>query len=436
MRRNFIFLLLFQTISTVALSQKNNEKKTDGKDMPLTVNFENGKNGRDTIFSNSSQAYYTAKIKIAKQDVDTKPKIIFSINAKQSNVKDLMIPTKMEYVAEDKSKDAEVEFKVAFTRDAKNDRTLVFNVVAKDGNDTLSLNKDGDKSTSLEVYIKPYGELENSDNEYWLFVGTNFDLLDGIKANDLYFRGSFLIPLNNQNPKRDQLYITFEKNRFFSEKDSLYRINFIDRIYKPRQGDSITIVNGQYNSFRETITENLGFSLNYLRNTSANPSERYNFYLMGGLYMDHQNKKIKYSNHSILSDTTTFLRNNDSDYIFRPLLVESRTQSWNFNMYAGFMYIHSGTSVNLKAFLQAGTNYLWYPASSIRTSTSETTRYEKLKDVYMRFHLDATLIESPGVSFGAEVYYRRKQMPLFNFTLTKVFDYRQIKNFFGKVPAQ
>lgn len=420
MRKHITLFFLLITIEGLAQNDKS-----------LTVSFEKLK---DTIHTSSSQSYYITKIKIPKQTAFSKPTILFSVDPDKTNVKDLMLPTELTHKITDTSKDSEVTFKVAFTRDTKNDRTLVFRVKAKDekGND---IKLTDDKSTTAEIYVKPFGELENNDNEYWFFVGTNVDLLDGVKAKDLYFRGSFLIPLSNNEPRKHQFYITFEKNRFFRERDSLYRIPFSDIVFKPGQPDSITVARGQYNSFREIVTENLGFSFSYLRNIMK-PSNNYNFYAMAGFYIDYQTNTYNYTNHSILSDTSTHLRKKDSSYIFRPLLTKDRTNSWNSNLYLGFMYIHSGSSVNLKTFLQSGLNILRYPSSRIKTSTTEMTKYNTNKNLYIRFHIDATLVESPGVSLGGEVYLRAGEMPLFNFTITKVIDYRQIKTLFSKTPSQ
>jgi hypothetical protein len=394
---------------------------------------------KDTIDSNADKGSYTAKFSIPKAALKPKSTITFSINKAITDVTGLNVPVDSVYIAEDSTKNQEATYTVTFNRDHKNDKKLSFNVSIKNPDGTV-YKSSGSNFQKLDVHIRSYRNFEKTDNEYWIFIGTNFDLLDGVKANDLYFKGSFLVPIDSSNPKKHQLYISFEKNRFFSDRDSLTRVRLTDVRPIPGNPDSLTMVQGYYNTFRETITENLGFSLSYIKNlksfsnTSARADNQYNLYLMAGFYIDHQTRILKYTNHSIQADSITVVR--DSNYRFTPLASEHKSVSWNNNLYFGLMYIHSGTSVNLKTFMQVGANFNYFPAQARVSGLSESITYSQRTSLYTRFHLDATLLESPGLSFGAEVYLRRGLMPLFNFTATKVFDLRQLKTLFSKLPSQ
>ena len=388
---------------------------------------------KDTVDSDVDKGSYTAKVNIPKGSLKAKSIITFAINKSKTDVTELNVPFESTYTIKDATKDEEASYKVAFNRDNNNDRKLSFEITVKDPEGNVFKLPEKVNST-LDVQIRSHRDFEKTDNEYWVFVGTNFDLLDGVKARDLYFRGSFLVPLNNSNPKKSQFYITFEKNRFFSERDSLSRIRLTDVLPMMNKPDSMRLVQGYYNTFRETVTENIGFSLSHIANFKAKPEGQYNFYFMSGIYIDYQTRTSKYTNHSIQADTTTIRK--DTGYHFTPLASQSKSQSWNTNFYVGAMYIHSGTSVNLKTFLQVGVNFNNFPSFSRISGLNQSTEYTQNKAFYTRFHLDATLLESPGLSFGAEVYLRKGLMPLFNFTAAKVFDLRQLKTLFSKLPSQ
>ena len=86
----------------------------------------------------------------------------------------------------------------------------------------------GEEKNAVKGEPKPDSEAgeikDTSENgyEFWLFTGTNLDLIDGVKTKDLYFKGSYLTNLKNrQKFTKHWIYFTFGKNRYVSDQDTI-----------------------------------------------------------------------------------------------------------------------------------------------------------------------------------------------------------------------
>jgi hypothetical protein len=154
---------------------------------------------------------------------------------------------------------------------------------------------------------------------------------------------------------------------------------------------------------------------------------------MTGMYIDYQRIKTEFENINLVSDTIKMARRDfRGRFPVLPLLSKSRETQWNVNAYVGAMYITTGKYINFKTFFNIGYNRLSY---SLVSSVREVAVSGGHSNLFIRFHTDATLLASPGVSIGLESYMRAGQPPLFNFTFTKVIDIRQIGGLFSKVPS-
>jgi hypothetical protein len=379
----------------------------------------------------------TVKVIIPKQPKFHKSRVTVSVDVAKSTLplSDIRFPpTNVSTITTDSTKNDTVSMTFTINRtEKKHEKVIVLKLIAQDSNGVKLELPDSATTWTLSYTPSNGDSLRNNNNEYWFFTGTNIDLLDGFKPKELYFKGSFLFPIYPKDPKKDLLYLTFEKNRYFNERDSLYRIPLSDRVFVAGQPDTLmTMVRGQYNSWREVVTENVALNLAYLWNFDRTPKTNYNFYGVGGFSVDYQTVKTSYEHMNIVSDTQVVRRR---DTIVRPLLTRDKFQQWGASFYTGLMFIHSGEDVNLKVFWHSGINIFHSPASRVRNSTTEFVKYQTTKRLYSRIRLDATLVASPGISIGGEMFFRSGEKPLFNFTVSKVFDYRQIASLFGKMPS-
>lgn len=425
--RKILQILVFTFLSMSVFSQ-----------VKLKAYFENK---IDTIKSDTRKEITLAcKVIIPMQDSFTDARIEISVGENEiwpDNSK-IYLPSDRS-IKVDNSKDTLFKtFDIKVPRDKKDDRIVILKLTGYDkAGKSLTL---VDSNIVYRLYIKPIvsdtlSEANKQGYEFWFFTGTNLDLLDGVKLKELYFKGSCLINFKNgEKSTRSWSYFTFGKNRFFSDKDSLSRIPFSDMIQTATPGDSITIARGYYSSFRETVTDNIFSSIDYLINIKELSSEDSKFFLNCGLYFGLQTLKTSYNNHDIISDTNIYLRKLDSSYIFRPLLSESKIRQANFNLSVGFMHILSTDKINIKTHFTGGINIFDYPYSIVKSSINEYDIYKREMKPYIQIRLESTVL-NPGLSIGFETFIRQGQIPLFNVSLTKVLDIQQISSLFGKVPT-
>jgi hypothetical protein len=423
--KNYLFTLILAIISFNATSQEKAKAFFERK--------------TDTLYSDTKkEVSQSFKIIVPKQDKLKDAKIDFSVQENDMNPTGIFLPTNKTITVGSSQDTIKKDLTVKFQRDSKDDRMLILKINASD--------KDGktidllDSNITYKIYIKPQSldtlkDASKTGYEFWVFTGTNLDLLDGVKLRELYFKGSYLINFKrNDTSTRSWMFLTFGKNRFFSDRDSLSRIPFSDVIPKPTPGDSITIVNGYYNSFRNTLTDNIFASIDYLYNVKNMSSDKSIFFINGGFYFGLQTLKTSSENSGIVSDTNTYLRKPDSTYTFRPLGGQSKIRQFNYNISLGFTHILSTKKINIKSHLTTGINIFNYPYSVVRSSTNEYAYYKNEKKLFFQLRIDATVL-NPGISIGFETFIRKGQIPLFNVSLTKVLDIEQLSSLFSKVPT-
>ena len=101
---------------------------------------------------------------------------------------------------------------MTFTLDEFRERLLEFSLKAYDKEDKEVEITGG--SNSFKLFIKPQEELSSIDStgyEFWLFTGTNLDMLDGAKSEELYFEGSYFLNLGKGKKRNKYLYFTLGK---------------------------------------------------------------------------------------------------------------------------------------------------------------------------------------------------------------------------------
>jgi hypothetical protein len=239
----------------------------------------------DTLYSDTKkETSQSFKIIVPKQEKFKDAKIEFTIEESDISPSHVFLPNERTIKIGSSEDTIKKDFSVKFQRSPKDDRLLILKLSATDKNGKIiSL---ADSNIIYKIYIKPQSldslkDASRKGYEFWLFTGTNLDLLDGAKLKELYLKGSYLVNFKKGAcSTRSWMFMTFGKNRFFSERDSLSRIAFSDIILKPTPGDSITIANGYYNSFRETVTDNIFASVDFFIILRISHQKNRNFLLM------------------------------------------------------------------------------------------------------------------------------------------------------------
>jgi hypothetical protein len=396
------------------------------------------KTTKDTILA-SGPREFTQKVTIVvpPQNNLKDAKIHFSIleSGLQPPLTEIYLPADRSFKVVQSADTIFKDFYIKHKRNSVDDRIIKIKLSATDvDNKPVELI---DSNLTYSLYIKPYrgdtlSDQKKNGYEFWFFTGTNVDLLDGVKLKELYFKGTYLFNVGKKNKTyRNSIYITFGKNRYFTERDSTSRNNFYDRVFKANDGDSITIANGYYKNYRTTSTDNIFASVHYLLKIADLSTEESNFYLNFGFLSSLQTITTKYNNIVIVADTATFLRTGSFD-TFRPLPVNMKQRQLSSDISVGITHILSTDKVNVKTFLSGGISFFNYPYVVRERDTENFAERRSEIKAFGQIRLDATVLD-PGISIGFETYIRQKQIPLFNVSITKVLDFQKLKGLFSKV---
>ena len=365
------------------------------------------------------------------QDAIKDGKISIEIDKQNSTVSlsKIKIPFATEFELDSLTEKHEFTYSIILPRDEKDDKVLVIvlHVTNKKGVEIKELSK------KLIFYIKPYTAdtlRSNRNYELWFLTGTNFDLFDGVKAQEFFFRANTLFKIS------DNLFgqFAFYKNRSFSIDTSSASLAF-SGVKRPGLGDSsYTLSTGHYRRTTKQTVDPVALQFDMMKKIT-NDSES-NFFVTTGF--EFASTAVTINNTYDYIDTTLFLKtsrpdtvkgyNNSGTTIFPPSF-SYRKPNWNLNV--GFMWILDQEEVNIKAQLTAGfSRYLRLSSySQVRGTGTEEYVFTNQRALYMQFRTFATY-KQLGLSFGLEALMRVGEIPSFNFTLSKAFDIKGfIKNF-------
>lgn len=102
------------------------------------------------------------------------------------------------------------------------DRIILLDIEVKKDTSTIDISDQylvNKIPSQLEIKVESYEESLDG-YEYLAYVGTNFDLVEGIRAKDLFFAGNILSKPNRFNKKSVGFYLSLYGNRAFTQVDS------------------------------------------------------------------------------------------------------------------------------------------------------------------------------------------------------------------------
>lgn len=319
-------------------------------------------------------------------------------------------------------------------RDSLDDKTVVLTISAK--------NSKGFVVSGLEkkfvIYIKPLVPDTLSSNgkyEWWFHAGTNFDVFDGVKAQEFFFRANVFFRIS------DKFYgqTAFYKNRYFGDgQNNDENLNF-NTVKRPVGfGDSLTVLtSGRYKRTTKQTTDPLAWQLDLLYKIKEDQNS--SFFLSGG--WDISTTTVRVENSYTYLDTTFRVQTSRPDTIRGannfgttnfPGSLKYQKPAYNFNI--GFMWIYNDDTVNIKSQLTAGMSSFTNLTYVEETRNYIRYNFEGKVSPYLQMRIIGTY-KPLGVSFGMESFIRKAEYPAFNFTLSKAFDLRKLVSNFTPVSA-
>ena len=300
---------------------------------------------------------------------------------------------------------------------------------------------EGKNKTEVTLTIMPADEKLHTYN-YLGYVGTNFDLVDGVQAKNLFFATNIFIPENRKWGFNISLY----GNRTMTKTDTAKQTSFESKIIKINN-DSIARYFDTAMKVTSRVSDNIGASFNPLiplKFLSDGPlkiyyAPQFEFVwrrtTIENSYQNSRTNKID-SSKSRLPANTAFP------------IVTPLSSKVDFNVYdvylgfAAFMLRYETDDISIRLSSSVGLNLNYVPLGALsNTNTVGTVNavyptYLKQKRV---FYFGRLWITEPytGLTLGAEVsnYFgstevnglkMSKGLPNYNVTLSKAFDLKNL----------
>lgn len=373
----------------------------------------------------------TDKHNIIKQDSILKGKLVVEVDRKNSTLlasaalaASVKLPLNNEFDLDSLKQQKEFTYAVSVPRDLQDDKTLVLLLHVKN-----AAGKEIDSPfKKLVIYIKPFAEdslTQGRNYELWFLTGTNFDLFDGVKAQEFFFRSNAFFKISGNFYGQ----VAFYKNRYYTLDTSSGSLPF-SSIQRPTLGDSLyTMTSGNYRRTTKQTIDPLALQLDVLYKLTDHTES--NFFVTAGL--DYSTIAVSINNKYEVLDTSFYLRtsrpdtvkgyNNYGTTVF-PQSISYKKPNYNLNL--GFMWILNEDDVNIKTHLTAGvSSYATLVSYYQSRGSGMIYNYESRKDIYLQMRMYATY-KPFGICFGMESFIRKTEVPAFNFTLSKAFDLKKL----------
>ncbi|RUT67860.1 hypothetical protein D0817_24290 [Flavobacterium cupreum] len=395
----------------------------------------------DTISSDSQKEIsVTFNVHVPKQSSFEGTKVYWSIIPTDVSLKDseIFLPSNREIIVS-KTSDFFKPFTIKIQRSNTLDRIIKIKLSAKKDNADVPI--ESDLLTEYIIYIKPIAEGEvkalqkKKDYELWLLTGTNLDLIDGIKAEDLYFKANYLANIKSGSKStRSWINVDFGRNRYFNSIDSLGGISFVQRLPSVSP-DTIRQVVGEYKTVKKVETNNTFVDIYYMYQIRKLSSETSKLFFTLGLSLNSQTVKTTYNNSITATDTISFAVGQQVPRQTFPMYRNSSLKQNYKGIGYGIVYVLDEEKINVKTSLIAGWNTFTYPIY-IRYNGDAVVEehYKSDPKAFMRFRFEGTVL-NPGLSLGFETFLRAGENPIYNVTLTKTIEFEQLASLFGPLPT-
>jgi hypothetical protein len=288
------------------------------------------------------------------------------------------------------------------------------------------------------------GNEKVSDYNYMGYIGTNFDLIEGVKAKNVFFAVNIL-----SKPKKDRdkigFYISLYGNRTLSRNDSIKNILREYRVYDSIvDNQTVKFSQRQLYDYSKTVNiDNLGayfsplfkvWNLSSLDNATqlfVCPSLEF---IWRRVAIVNRISNIRNETPYLVPGSTT-----NSTLPINKTLKSYQFNSYDFNLGAGFWLIHENQKMSVRLNMNMGWLRSFAPniedTLAIESSVL-TTDYKKTGDIFYTGKLWITE-SSTGITLQAEILNTlTTPNPFYGVTLSKAFDFEKLGSFFKPITSR
>jgi hypothetical protein len=329
---------------------------------------------------------------------------------------------------EDRAREIHLDLKISSTNDPK-----LQNILNDNNNPGLVIKVDAvEKDTALNQY------------NYLAYIGTNFDLVDGIKAKNLFFATNiYKLPKSNDEAKNDVGFnLTLYGNRTLTTTDNLGPKVYDATYVKIPGKDSARVHRNQGTLVETRVSDNLGAAFSPMFNlwNLANSNRTFQLLYAPQIEFIWRRYTITRTYSDIVKlDSARVIRWRGSD-IFELTppneVIHSNNYDVNLGLLGAFL---SHETKNISLRFQAAGGYSFRYTSQRQTGLNSLTgatesSFKKQGDWFFGARLWITEAIS-GITLGAEVSNRifRNYEPFYNVTLSKALSFNNIGSIFSPV---
>lgn len=432
MKKNLTLLFTSFLISTISVAQQT-----------MRITFDKVK---DTISRKETDIIYPVMIK-SKADavkIATDSLHLYTLTVKSNDEKSTLPKSAYKLAFNSITLDklpADYTFFVTLNKDvdADKDRHLFLKLeVIREGKEVDVNVSDTNRVFDLVV------EATNSPNKYnyLAYVGTNFDLIDGVQPKNLFFATNLFAPPQRKS-KGFGFNITLYGNRTITATDTSGRYNYASKIVAIN-GDSARTYYENALRTVSRVSDNLGASFSPLIRIGSkmgNVNRATQLYYAPQFEFIWRRTKV----------TTTYSDNKLVDSTDRPnrtirgtLVLNPSNETIPFNVYdiylgvIGALLKHENNNISIRVQSSLGLNFS-YAAMSSNVKTILNTLYERKWNIF--FYTRAWITEPiSGITFGAEVsnnfIKKDSYQPYYNVTFSKAINLNVLGAIFQPISSR
>lgn len=318
------------------------------------------------------------------------------------------------------------------------DRHLFLNLEITKGGKKVGINLPRSNST-LHITVQSFKALNKYN--YLGYIGTNFDLIDGVKARDLFFAVNLFVP-PLQKTQKFGFVLTLYGNRTISLTDTSGRVSYTSKIIG-LPGDSARSYREEALRTVTRVSDNLGATfipLFKLGQVSKSEQNTQLYYAPQFEFIWRRTKITTSYKDKVLLDST--------DRANRPisgtLILTPTNETIPLNIYdvylglAGLMLNHENDFISIRIQSSLGFNISYTANSSRDIRILDKPSYQRAWDPF--FYARAWVTEPiSGLTFGAEVsntFLRGNYRPYYNVTLSKAINLNALGAIFQPVTSR
>ncbi len=308
--------------------------------------------------------------------------------------------------------------------------------IYKDGVIANLLNNGKDKT--LSVLVSP-STPDLKGYEYLGYLGTNFDLVEGIQTKDLFFAANILNSPERTIKKNVGFYLSIYGNRAISRSDSTSVIRTSSAPIDTISDNVIRVIEQTGRALETQTTDNLGAYISPLFQWPFKKRENSNtrLYLAPSLEFVYRRTRLTTSplNISRTDTISTSINPNEIEgRERRPRSTFGSSQTINeysFNAGIGLFLAHENERISVRVHGSVGYASNYY--GDLIGADRNPLKVTQCNDIF--FSGRAWITESvSGVTLQAEVTNSLFQpRPFFVATLSKAFDFKDLGSFFSPI---